>query len=103
MSDDVVSMVREGVIEQLSTWTEPNELAAVLDRLDAVPFDGDVQRYLAVAKEVLGGALEAALAPRIQRLRAETAKHCARIAQLEADYERSAMALSQMNAGSTIH
>jgi hypothetical protein len=103
MSDDVASMMRNGVIEQCSPWTEPQELAFVLDRLADVPFDADVETYVALAKEVLRGALEAALAPRIARLRAETEHHRARIAELEADYARSITALAHMQVNSTIH
>ena len=103
MSDDVVSMMRTGVIEQCSPWTEPHELAFVLDRLADVPFDGDIHTYVALASAVLRGALEAAVAPRIARLRAETEHHRARIAQLEADYTRSVEALAHMEVNSTIH
>jgi hypothetical protein len=103
MSDDVVSIMRSAVVEQLTRWTEPQELSAVLARLEDVPFDGDVYTYVALAKEVLRGALEAAVAPRIARLQAETEHHRARIAQLQADCERSAEALSRMRVNPTIH
>jgi hypothetical protein len=103
MSDDVVTIMRNGVIEHCSAWIEPQELAFVLDRLADVPFEGDIYIYVALAKEVLQGALEAALAPRIARLQAETASHRARIAQLEADYARSVEALANMQVNPTIH
>jgi hypothetical protein len=103
---DVVALVRATLVEQLTPWLEPHELVAVLQRLDTVPHDDDAECYVAVAVEVARAAMEAAVTPRLNRLRAEAVAIMADADRLEAQYAAQQRAFEEFRrtkAPKTIH
>jgi hypothetical protein len=99
---DAKRIMREQAIESLAPHAEPHELAYVLSCLDAVPDQEDLHAYIAAASEVLRVAVETALRPRIERLRAEVAASEAKIAVLE-EQQRVSLVFDALKFANTIH
>jgi hypothetical protein len=92
---DVIGQFRATVMAQIEPWTEAHERTAVLDRLADVPYDGDVEGYIAAAASVLRTALEAAVKPRLDALRAARDANEARIEVLQERVKRQQQAFDQ--------
>lgn len=85
---DIRERFRAEVISQLQ-WAGPEVTEDVLMHVATVPFFDDPLDYIAVAALVVRAALEKALAPEFERLRAESAAYRAQTAEIEAQMERS--------------